>query len=148
MIASVASDVRSTHHQNGGRLNSIEDKTKSVRGEFYSKSQSLHGKRQLAAALQLQSWTSNLRAFTADAAGEMDVFGHNGDAFGVDGAQVGVLEQANQVSLSGLLECHDSGALEAEIGLEILGDLADETLERKLARSERLKRAKRERTFH
>ena len=89
-----------------------------------------------------------LRALTTNATSKVDVFGHDGDALGMDGAQVGVLEQANQVSLSGLLECHDSGALEAEIGLEILGDLADETLERKLARSERLKRAKRERTFH
>ena len=89
----------------------------------------------MAATLQLQSWASILSALTANAAGEMDVFRHNGDAFGVDGTQVGVLKQANQVSLCSLLERHDSGALEAEIGLEILGDFADETLERKLARN-------------
>ena len=75
-----------------------------------------------------------LRAFTTDAAGEMDVFGHNGDTFGVDGAQVGILKQANQVSLGSFLECHDCRALETEIGLEILGDFANETLERKLGR--------------
>ena len=115
-------------------MNSIANETKSARGKFYSTSQRLHGKRQLAAALQLQSWTSNLSAFTADAAGEMDVFGHNGDAFGVDGAQVGVLEQANQVSLGGLLKRHDRSALEAKIGLEVLGNFADQTLERKLQR--------------
>lgn len=65
----------------------------------------------------------------------MDVFGHNGNTFGVDGAQIGILKQANQISLGSLLESHNCGALEAEIGLEILGDFADETLERKLARN-------------
>ncbi len=33
-----------------------------------------------------------LRALAADAAGELDVLGHDGDALGVDGAQVSVLE--------------------------------------------------------
>jgi histone H3 len=51
----------------------------------------------------------------------------------VDGAQVGVLEKSDEVSLGGLLESKDGGSLETEIGLEVLGDLADETLERKLA---------------
>ena len=46
------------------------------------------------------------------------------------GAQVGVLEEANKVGLSGLLESEDGGALEAEVRLEVLGDLADEALER------------------
>ena len=64
----------------------------------------------------------------------MDVLGHNGDALGVNGAQVGVLEQANQVSLCGLLKRHDSSALEAEIRLEILGDFTNEALEGKLER--------------
>ena len=41
----------------------------------------------------------------------------DGDTLGVDGAQVGVLEEGDEVSLSGLLEGHDGGGLEAEIGL-------------------------------
>ena len=45
-----------------------------------------------------------LRALTTDAAGELDVLGHDGHALGVDGAQVGVLEETNQVSLTGLLK--------------------------------------------
>ncbi len=45
-----------------------------------------------------------LSALSTDAAGELDVLGHDGDALGVDGAQVGVLEEANEVRLSGLLE--------------------------------------------
>uniref|UniRef100_A0AAQ4RNK7 Core Histone H2A/H2B/H3 domain-containing protein n=2 Tax=Gasterosteus aculeatus aculeatus TaxID=481459 RepID=A0AAQ4RNK7_GASAC len=46
----------------------------------------------------------------ADAAGQLDVFGHDGDPLGVDGAQVGVLEQAHQVSLAGLLQSHNGKA--------------------------------------
>ena len=50
----------------------------------------------------------------------------------MDGAQVGVLKETNQISLTGFLQCHDGGALEAEVGLEVLGNLSDETLERQL----------------
>ena len=48
--------------------------------------------------------SGHLRALAADAARELDVLGHDGDALGVDGAQVGVLKQAHQVCLSGLLQ--------------------------------------------
>ena len=51
----------------------------------------------------------------------------------MDGAQVGVLEETYEVSLAGLLEGHDGGALEAEVGLEVLGDFTDQTLEGELA---------------
>ena len=42
-------------------------------------------------------------------------------------------DSPNEVSLSGLLEREHSGALETQVRLEVLGDLADEALERKLA---------------
>ena len=77
-----------------------------------------------------------LSTLAADSAGQLDVLGHDGDALGVDGAQVGVLEETDEVSLRRLLEGHDGGALEAEIGLEILSDLTDETLEGELADEE------------
>ena len=35
---------------------------------------------------------------------ELDVLWHDGHTLGVDGAQVGVLKQTNQVSLAGLLK--------------------------------------------
>ena len=41
----------------------------------------------------------------------------------MDGAEVGVLEEADEVGLGGLLEGEDGGGLEAEVGLEVLGDL-------------------------
>ena len=54
----------------------------------------------------------------------------------MDGAEVGVLEEANKVGLSRLLEGEDGRPLEAEIGFEVLGDLADEALEGELADEE------------
>ena len=77
-----------------------------------------------------------LGTFSTDPAGQLDVLGHDGDTLGVDGAQVGVLKETNQVSLTGLLEGHDGGALEAEVSLEVLGDLSDQTLEGQLADEE------------
>lgn len=74
-----------------------------------------------------------LGTFAADTTSELYVLRHDGDTLGVDGAQVGVLEETDEVGLASLLQGHDGRALEAEIGLEVLSDLANETLERKLA---------------
>ena len=73
-----------------------------------------------------------LSTLATDAAGQLDVLGHDGDTLGVDGAQVGVLEQADQVGLAASCRAR-GGALEAQVGLEVLGDLADQTLEGQLA---------------
>lgn len=43
----------------------------------------------------------------------------------MDGAQVGVLEEGDEVRLDGLLQGTDGGGLEAEVGLEVLGDLTN-----------------------
>ena len=75
----------------------------------------------------------DLSTLSTDTASQLDVFGHDGDTLGMDGAEVSVLKQTNQISLAGLLECHDGRALESQIGLEILSDLTDQTLEGKLA---------------
>lgn len=49
----------------------------------------------------------------------------DGDTLGVDGAQVGVLEERDEVGLDGLLQGTNGGGLEAEIGLEVLGNLTN-----------------------
>ena len=49
------------------------------------------------------------------------------------GAQVGVFEETNEVGFSALLEGHDGRALKMQVGLEVLGDFPDETLEGQLA---------------
>ena len=80
--------------------------------------------------------SNGLSTLTTDAAGQLDVLGHDGHTLGVDGTQVGVLKESNEVSLTGLLEGHDSRALESEVSLEVLGDLTDKTLEGELADQE------------
>ena len=78
-------------------------------------------------------WGRSLSTLSTDSPGQLDVLGHDGHPLGVDGAQVGVLEQANQVGLAGLLEGHHGGALEPQVGLEVLGDLPHQALEGQLA---------------
>ena len=51
----------------------------------------------------------------------------------MNGAQVSILEETDEVGFAGLLQSHHGRALEAKIGLKILSDFPDETLERKLA---------------
>jgi hypothetical protein len=74
-----------------------------------------------------------LSTLATDATGQLDVLRHDGDALGVDGAQVRVLEQSDQVGLARLLQGHHGRALEAQVGLEVLRYLADEALEGQLA---------------
>ena len=77
-----------------------------------------------------------LSTLATDAAGKLDVLGHDGHTLGVDGAEVGVLEEADEVGLGGLLEGEHGGALEAEVGLEVLSNLPDETLEGQLRKKQ------------
>ncbi len=67
----------------------------------------------------------NLVALTAEATGKLDVLGLDGDTLGVDGAQVGVLEEGDEVRLDGLLEGTDGGGLEAKIALKVLCNLTN-----------------------
>lgn len=75
----------------------------------------------------------NLRALATETAGKLDVLGLDGDTLGVDGAQVGVLEEGDEVSLNGLLKSTNGRRLEAQVGLEILSNFTNKTLERQLA---------------
>ena len=79
---------------------------------------------------------SILRALAADAAGELDILRHDGNALRVDCAEAGIFEEADEVGLGSFLEGEDGRALEAEISVHVLGDLTDETLEGKLANEE------------
>ena len=74
-----------------------------------------------------------LSTFTTDTAGQLDVLGHDGHTLGMDSAQVGVLEETDQVSLTSLLQGHDGRALEAQICLEVLGNFSHQALEGQLA---------------
>ena len=54
----------------------------------------------------------------------------------MDGAQVGVFKEADEVRFGRFLERQHGGALESQIRLEVLRDFAHETLERELADQE------------
>ncbi len=49
---------------------------------------------------------SSLGPLATDATSQLNVLGHDGNTLGVDGAQVCVLKQADQVGLAGLLHTH------------------------------------------
>ena len=79
---------------------------------------------------------TRLRALSTDAARQLNVLGHDGNTLGMDRAEVGVLEESNEVRLSGLLEGKDGGSLEPQVSLEVLGDLTNQPLEGELADEE------------
>ncbi|CAL9770096.1 unnamed protein product, partial [Musa acuminata subsp. burmannicoides] len=67
--------------------------------------------------------------FAPDAAGELDILGHYSHPLGVDGAEIGILEETHEICFGGLLQRRHRRALETQVGLEVLGDLTDQTLE-------------------
>lgn len=54
----------------------------------------------------------------------------------MNGAQVGVFEESNQVGFGSFLEGHHSGALESQVSLVFLGNFSDQSLERELSQQE------------
>ena len=76
---------------------------------------------------------SCLSSFASDTTRQLNVFRHDGDTFGVDRTKVGVFEEANQVSFACLLQRHHGAALKTQVGLEVLGDFTNQSLERKFA---------------
>ena len=74
-----------------------------------------------------------LGTFATNTTSQLDILGHDRNPLGMDGAKVGILEQSNQVCLTCLLKCQYGRGLETQIGLEVLGNLTDQTLEGCLA---------------
>ena len=74
-----------------------------------------------------------LGTLSTNASSQLDVLWHDSHAFCVNGAQVCVLEQPDQVGLAGFLQGHHGRSLESQIGLEILSDLSNQPLKRQLA---------------
>lgn len=73
---------------------------------------------------------------STETAGQLDVLGHHGDTAGVDGAEVGILQDFDGEGLGLLLEGHYSRGLEAKGHHVALGDLLDQSLEWQLAQQE------------
>ena len=85
----------------------------------------IHGNRSIKSAL--------LRAFTTDTTCKLNILGHDGDALGVNGTQVGIFEQPYKVGLGSFLQGKDGRTLKPKVALEILCDFSYQTLEGKLA---------------
>ena len=83
-----------------------------------------------------KSARNHLGTFATNAASQLNVLGHNGDTLGMDRAQVGVFKESHEVGLRSLLQGKDGGRLEAQVILEILRNLANQALERRLADQE------------
>lgn len=77
----------------------------------------------------LESSERDLGPLSTDPTGELDVLGHDGHSLGMDGAQVGIFKESNQVGLASFLQGSHSGALEAKVSLEVLGDFTNQSLE-------------------
>lgn len=77
-----------------------------------------------------------LAPLSTNASRQLNVLGHNGDALAVNGAEVGVLKQRYEIGLSSLLEGENSRGLEAQIVLEVLCNLTNQTLKGQLADKE------------
>jgi len=73
---------------------------------------------------------------TSDSSCKLDISDHDGDSSGVDGAHVGVFEQTDEVSFNSLLEGKESRALESEFAVALVGNILDDSLERKLSDQE------------
>ena len=59
---------------------------------------------------------------------QLDIFGHNGDSLSVNGTQVRVLEQSNEISLCCLLQCQDHPASKTEVRVKVLSNFPHQPL--------------------
>lgn len=64
---------------------------------------------------------------------QLHVFRHNRNAFGVNGSQIGVFVERDQIRLGRLLQSAKSGGLEAQIVFGVLSNFANQALKRQLA---------------
>ena len=74
-----------------------------------------------------------LRLLSSDSSGQLDILWHDGNSPGVNGTQIGVIEQPNKVSLCCFLETQYCRRLEPQVCLVVLGDLPHQPLERQLS---------------
>ena len=84
----------------------------------------------------MRKFKSYLSPLSPDPPRQLDVLGHDGNPLGMDGAEVGVFKEADEVGFRRLLKSGDSRTLEAQVCLEVLGNLAHQPLEGKLPNEE------------
>ena len=77
-----------------------------------------------------------LEALSTDAPRELHVLLHDGDSIGVNRAEISILEESGQVTLSSFLEGEKGVGLEAELTINAVADGSDEPLEGGLGEKE------------
>ncbi|KAH3669845.1 hypothetical protein OGATHE_002657 [Ogataea polymorpha] len=70
-----------------------------------------------------------LRSLTSQSSSKLNILLLDGNSLSVNSTQVGVLKEGNEVSLNGLLQSTDSRGLESQVGLEVLCNFSDQSLE-------------------
>ena len=75
---------------------------------------------------------TTLRCFSSETSRQAQILRHDGDPASVDGVAVGIVEKTHQVSLGGLLQRQQGGALESKILVGLLGYLANQVLKGEL----------------
>ena len=65
------------------------------------------------------------KSISSDSLGELKISGHDGDSLGVDGAQVGILEEGDEVGLGSFLKGKYGWALESEFLFELVSDFSN-----------------------
>ena len=85
--------------------------------------------RNLLSAIDLRP---SLRSLSPDALCQTHVLGHDGDPLRVHRTQIGVLEEADEVRLGRFLKRQQRRGLEPDVDLEVLNNLTNEPLERRL----------------
>lgn len=79
------------------------------------------------------SRVGDLCALASDASSELNVLGHDGHSLGVNGTEIRVLKETDEVGFGGFLKGGNGGGLEPEVGLVVLGNLSNESLEGELS---------------
>ena len=75
-------------------------------------------------------------SFATDSSCQLDILWHDRDALGMNCAEVSVFEDTDQVCFTGFLESHDGRRLESKIGLEVLSNFTNQSLEWKFSEKE------------
>ena len=74
--------------------------------------------------------TKLIGALPSDSASQLNILWHDGHSFRVNGRQIGVFKEWDDVSFRRLLQSEDCSALETEVILELSRYLTDQSLER------------------
>ena len=71
--------------------------------------------------------------FASDSPSQLNILRHNGDSLRMNSTKICIFKQTDQVRLCRLLKRRHGTALEPQIGFEVLCDLTNQSLKRKLS---------------